>query len=122
MNTSTKAAARARPGEIKSMDSIIFSRASNYTKRVSDRVSGTKMSAQSIPMRRRHAMIRMIAVFLADTVEGLPPSSMPGIMYELRITERPKYKQNEERERKIMGCSRFPMIIVPLLMVETIRI
>ena len=122
MNTSTNAVARARPGEIKRMDSTMFSRASNDTKRVSDRVSGTKMSAQSTLMRRSHAMTRVVAGYQAGKVEGLPPSSMPGIMYELRITELPKYKQNQGRERKIMSCSRFPMTIVPLLTAETIRI
>ena len=91
-NTSTKAVARARPGRIRRMGSIMFSRAINDTERVSDRTFGTKMSTQSMRMRRRHAMTRVTAGFTAGTAEGLAPTSEPGIMSESLRTKRPEHK------------------------------
>ena len=100
-NLSTKAVARARPGGIRRKDNTIFSRAISDNERASDCISGTKISAQSTQMRRRHAMIRVIAGFPAGTVEGLLSSSMPGMISESLITERPKCKQiRREREKR----------------------
>ena len=69
------------------MNNTIFLRASNDTKRLSYCVSGTKISAQSTQMRERHTMTRVIAVFSAGTVEGLPASSTLSIISESLRTE-----------------------------------
>ena len=82
------------------MDNTIFSRASEDTERVSDCVSGTKISAQPTQMRRRHAMIRVIAAFSAVIVEGLPAASIPSMMSESLRMGRPKCKKSQARARK----------------------
>ena len=69
------------------MDNTMFSRAINEPERVSNWISRTRMSAQSKQMRRRHAMTRVFAGFLAGTVEDLPSSSIPVMMSESLRTE-----------------------------------
>ena len=97
MNTSTKAVERARPGVIRTVDNIIFSRASNDTEPVSDCVSSTNISAQSTQMRRRHASTRVIAIFSAGFVEALPSPSIPGMMSESLRVEWSRWKKNQAR-------------------------
>ena len=92
--------ARARPGWITRMDNTIFSRASNDTERVSVCVSGTNISAQPTQMGRRRAMTRVIAVLSAGIVEGLPPSSIPGMMSESLRIGWPKWKKSERECEK----------------------